>query len=428
MMKTVLQILEESYKRIVCEGGASGHMTHLFEDGEMTFGELKEIFKELFSGEIEVSEKTDGMALAVTYKDGQVKAARNKATLKEPMSIAELEKKFDGRGEIKDAFVNSMKDISSAVKTLSKTELKRVFNDGHNYMAFEIIYPPTKNVVSYGSRCLIQLHGVNIYDDNYNKVSEDKSLAKKLYDLLKKHDALNQENFEITNDAKLKIKNSKTAKESLADIVSKLEKIQGKLPDDTTIKEFVAYRYKQQVRKAAKESGLSEKRTPEFISRLVDRLSYVSDDKVSKSDLQKIARDEGIDPTTKEYKDFIKRMEETSPEDNQKFILPIEAVVADAGMQLMKNLVGYVTADRSESARTLAKELDAAIADLEKNKDTLSQSALKTLEKNLMKLEKFGKEPTGVEGIVFIHNGKVYKMTGSFGAINQLLGIMKYGR
>ena len=30
---------------------------------------------------------TDGQALAVTYKDGEVKAARNKATLKEPMSI-----------------------------------------------------------------------------------------------------------------------------------------------------------------------------------------------------------------------------------------------------------------------------------------------------------------------------------------------------
>lgn len=428
-MRSFLEYLKESNKqRLLNEGGASGHMAHLFEDGEMTFGELKEIFRELFSGEISIQEKTDGQALAITYKDGEVKAARNKATLKEPMSIAELEKKFEGRGEIKDAFVNSMKDISKAVKTLSQTELKRIFNDGRNYMAFEIIYPPTKNVVSYGDRCLIQLHGVNIYDENWNKVSEDKSLAKKLYDLLKKHGALNQKNFEIANDAKLKIKDSKTAKESLADVLAKLEKIQGKLPDETTIKEFVAHKYKQQIRKAAKESGLSEKRTPEFISRLVDRLSYVSDEKISKADLQKVARDEGIDPTTKEYKEFIKQVEATQPEDNQKYILPIESVVVDAGMQLMKNLVGYVTADRSESAKELSKELDDAIAELEKNKDKLSQSGLKTLEKNLRKLEQFGKEATGVEGIVFIHNGRVFKMTGNFGAINQLLGIIKYER
>ena len=211
-------------------------------------------------------------------------------------------------------------------------------------------------------------------------------------------------------------------------MISKLEKIQGKLPDETTIKEFVAHKYKQQIRKAAKESGLSEKRTPEFISRLVDRLSYVSGEKISKADLQKVARDEGIDPTTKEYKEFIKQVEATQPDDNQKFILPIETLVVDAGMQLMKNLVGYVTADRSESAKELSKELDSAIAELEKNKDSLSPSGMKTLEKNLKKLEQFGKEATGVEGIVFLHNGRVYKMTGNFGTINQILGIMKYGR
>lgn len=436
-MKSILEIFRESYtafssenkrKQLISEGGASGHMTHLFEDGSLSFGELKEIFRELFSGEIEISEKTDGIALAITYKDGEVKAARNKATLKEPLSIKELSEKFEGRGEIKDAFVNSMKDISSAVKTLSKSELKQIFNDGHNYMAFEIIYPPTKNVVSYGDRCLIQLHGVNIYDENWNKVSENKSLAKKLYDLLKKHGALNQENFEIINDAKLKIKNSKTAKTSLEDIIAKLEKIQGKLPDDATIKDFVAHKYKMMIWKAAKVSGLAEKRTSEFISKLADRLMYVSDEKVSKADLQNVAHEEGIDPKSKEYKEFIKQVEETQPEDNQKFILPIEALVVDAGMQLMKNLVGYVTADRSESAKELTKELDAAIVELEKNKKTLSLSGIKTLQKSLMKLEKFGKEASGVEGIVFLHKGKVYKMTGTFGTINQLLGIMKYGK
>jgi len=428
MIMTFLEYLKESKHNLLNEGGASGHMSHLFEDGEMTFGELKEIFRELFSGEIEISEKTDGLALAITYKDGQVKAARNKATLKEPMSIKELSEKFEGRGEIKDAFVNSMKDISKAIDSLSQTELKRIFNDGHNYMAFEIIYPPTKNVVSYGDRCLIQLHGVNIYDENFNKISEDKTLAKKLYDLLKKHNALNQEKFEIANDAKLKIKNSKTAKESLQDVLSKLKNIQGKLSDETTIKDFVAEKYRQQLEKAAENSGLSEKRTPEFINRLVNRLSYVSDQKTSKIELQKIAKDEGIDPKSKEYKEFIKQVEESQPEDNQKYILPIEALVVDAGMQLMKNLVGYVTADRSESAKELSRELDVAIAELEKNKDKLSSSGLKTLEKNLKKLEQFGKEATGVEGIVFLYNGRVFKMTGNFGAINQLLGIMKYDR
>ena len=32
------------------------------------------------------------------------------------------------------------------------------------------------------------------------------------------------------------------------------------------------------------------------------------------------------------------------------------------------------------------------------------------------------------EGIVFRYNGKLYKLTGTFAALNQLLGIIKYGR
>ena len=32
------------------------------------------------------------------------------------------------------------------------------------------------------------------------------------------------------------------------------------------------------------------------------------------------------------------------------------------------------------------------------------------------------------EGLVFKYNGKIYKLTGTFAAINQLMGIIKYGR
>jgi len=32
------------------------------------------------------------------------------------------------------------------------------------------------------------------------------------------------------------------------------------------------------------------------------------------------------------------------------------------------------------------------------------------------------------EGVVFVYNGKVFKLTGTFAAINQLMGIIKYGR
>ena len=50
----LLSLIKES---LIKEGGASGHMTHLFEDGTLTFGDVKQIFKDLFSGKIYVEEK-----------------------------------------------------------------------------------------------------------------------------------------------------------------------------------------------------------------------------------------------------------------------------------------------------------------------------------------------------------------------------------
>lgn len=429
-MLSLLELLKESYSKKIQlnEGGASGHMIHLFEDGSMTFGDLKEIFKQLFSGEIEISEKTDGQALAVTYKDGEIKAARNKKTLKNPMSISELEEKYDGRGEIKNAFVNSMKDISNAIKTLSEKEIKSIFNDGHNYMAFEIIYPPTKNVIYYGNRCLIQLHGVNIYDENFNKISEDKSIAKKLYNLLKKHNALNQEKFEISNDAKLKIKNSKTARESLDDILNKLEKIQGNNSDETTLSEYINNKYKDIIIDYAKKSNIDISNADELIENLAKKMSNLNTTSLSINEIKKMAISNGIDANSEEYKKFISSLKDTKDVVNQKLIFPIESLIVYTGMQLMENLIGYVSADRNESSKELVKYLEEQIKFLKKNKNNLSPNALKTMNKNLEKLKNFGKTSTGVEGIVFLYKGRVYKMTGNFGVINQLLGIIKYDR
>ena len=182
-MLTFLEYLNES-KKLVCEGGASGHLGHVFEQPNLTFKQIKDIFSKVFSGKLQLTEKTDGQNLAITCINGKVKAARNKSTLKEPMDIDAVAKKFDGRGAIKDAFVNSMTDLQKALESLSEEEQNSIFNNGKNFMALEIIYPPTKNVVDYGNRCLLQFHGVSIYDDKWERVSEDKDAAKRLYDML----------------------------------------------------------------------------------------------------------------------------------------------------------------------------------------------------------------------------------------------------
>ena len=424
-MITIENIIKKAYDcYIICEGGASGHLRHLFEDPDLTFKQLKDIFTKLFQGKIGIQEKSDGQALAVTYKDGEVKAARNKATLKEPMSIEQLSQKFDGRGEIKEAFVKSMKDISKAIKSLSDEEKKLIFNDGHNYMAFEIIYPPTKNVIDYGNKCLIQLHGVNIYDEKWNKVSEDKKLAEKLYELLKQRNVLNQETFQITSDAQLKLKDSKTGEESLKLVLDKLATLIDGLGWNSTINDYAQERFEKYIINMAIKADLELSRKSTFVSKLAERISNLSKRSVTKSDLNAYAKAEGLDIKSQEFKDFVNLVDQTKDEANQYAIAPLEDLVIYAGLLLMKNLVGYISADPKKTSKRLAVELDSAINEISQAK--LDDRKLARFKKNLVKLDKWQREVMPTEGIVFLYKGKVFKMTGTFGAVNQLVNLLKY--
>lgn len=342
------------------------------------------------------------------------------------MSISEVEKMFEGRGEIKDAFVKSMSDISKAVKSLDDKQKFQIFNNGHNYMAFEIIYPPTKNVVDYGNRCLIQLHGVNIYDDKWHKISEDKELADKLYEMLKQKGALKQDTFEITNDAKLQLKDSKTGEESLKMVLDKLSSLVDGLGWNATINDYATERFEKYIINMAMKADFELNKRSEFVTKLAERMSNISKKNVTKADLAAYAKSEGIDPKDEKFKEFVKNVDATKDEANQIVIKPLEDLVIGAGLLLMKNLVGYVSTDPKKSAQKLAAELDAAIKDLSSKETSLDDSKLKRFKKNLAKIDEYQRELTGVEGIVFLYKGKVYKMTSTFGAANQLMGILKY--
>lgn len=413
------------YELLLC-GGASGHMSHLFEDPDLTFKDLKDIFTKLFKGKITVTEKTDGQNLTVTCKNGQLFAARNKATLKDPMSIDQLEAKFDGRGEIKDAFVNSMRDLQKAVKSLSTEEQTEIFKDGKAYMAFEIIYPPTKNVVDYGKRCLIQFHGVNVYDDNWKKVSEDKEAASKLYELLKSKNALKQDTFEITGPAKLHLKDSKTGEESLKLVLDELGKLADGLGWNATINDYAKERFEKYIINRAMEVDFPINKRSDFVDELADRLSKLSKRRPTKSDLAAFAKKEGIDVKSEQYNNFIKEIDSTIDDANQVIIKPLEDLVIKAGLLLMKNLVGFIATDPKKSSKKLASELDAAIKELSSKETSLDMSKLNRFKKNLAKLDQWQREIMPAEGIVFMYKGKVFKMTSTFSMVNQLMGILKY--
>ena len=57
-------------------GGAAGHMSHPFDDNHLTFGDFKNIINMSLEGKLSrednVTEKTDGQNLMISWKDGKL--------------------------------------------------------------------------------------------------------------------------------------------------------------------------------------------------------------------------------------------------------------------------------------------------------------------------------------------------------------------
>ena len=60
-------------------GGLAGHMSHIYEDLDLTFEDLKDLLRDIVTSNVDLYEKIDGQNLFVTYDPDakQILAARN---------------------------------------------------------------------------------------------------------------------------------------------------------------------------------------------------------------------------------------------------------------------------------------------------------------------------------------------------------------
>ena len=70
--------------KILTEGAVAGHMNHIYDNGEMTFGELKQLLQSAVDGKLRGSEKTDGQNVFLSFdvSTQRARAIRNKGHIK----------------------------------------------------------------------------------------------------------------------------------------------------------------------------------------------------------------------------------------------------------------------------------------------------------------------------------------------------------
>ena len=403
-------------------GGAYGHMAHPFDDSNLTFSDFKSMITRLLKGGVNVegvTEKLDGQNLMVSWKNGQLVAARNKGQIKNfgenALTTAGVKKMFAGRGELTKAFSATMEDLENAIKGLTEKQRGLIFDNGHKWMNLEIIYVPTQNVIPYG-KDMIVFHGNLKYDKEGNPIGQDKDSGRKLAGMIKQINQEIQNTFEIRGPVALSLPTTKNFQDDQQYFIKKLLGLQKRygLGNTDKITRYHEKWWENKIASEAKKAKISlDKQTK---NALISRWVFGNKSKPLNS---KNFKDEKV-------LDWAKEMDKVSfNKFAQQNIAPFENLFLELGAKVLTNIENFISASPEDSVRSIKKDLKSTVSSLQKGGDLTKLSQLKRHLKRLSTAGGF-KRIVPSEGVVFNYEGKTYKLTGTFAPINQILGSLKY--
>ena len=408
---------------LLTEGGAGGHMAHPYDDHGLTFNEMKELIARALEGELDVeeavTEKTDGQNLQVTWKNGQVGFARNKGTIKKPLTTQELINKFEGRGPISDAFRESGQDLQAAFGKIDSSKLDEIFKNGRVFANMEIIYPATKNIINY-DKAHIQFHNLVEYDETANKVQTDMTGGALIQKIIEDANAHMQNTFSFIPPQKIKLGRIADFEDQQAALFAEVDqlKTQFGLKETDLISEYHRAWWRDVITTKAQELGYDI--SDDLRDTLVDRWAF-NDKSTSITAIKKQIENP-------EYSQWVTDFDKKDFKSYQKQNMePFESIFLRLGALVLSNVSQILAADPSKSTQEIKRDVATLMKQVQQSKDP---EILKKVEYQLKRIEKLGgfDKIVPIEGIVFTFKGNTYKLTGAFAPVNQLIGILKYGR
>jgi len=415
---------------LLLEGGLAGHMSHLYENPDLTFSEMKEIFIAASQGELEGTEKTDGQNLFISYsvKDSAARAVRNKTEiLGGGLDAAGLAAKFADRGNLEIAFNEAFDSFEKTAQMFSNENQVAIFGEDANiFYNAEIQDPRNANVINYDFKTL-NIHRVgHVYLDKkageYGYTPEIKEI-----DLSKNAQALENalqsiQNLEQNQNFKVQI-NAITKLAALSDdkilnnTLSELEKVisDAGISDNQTVSEYLIARIKPMIRF---QMELPEETEKLLLKRIFGVKNEITGKNYTQVEIVAALPD-------KEQKSKVKNIIDSAKELLKNATAPIEKIIHDFSVEILKTFKSAFVVDQGKEIKRLRGEIEKALKEIEK---TGREDAMEVLAVQMNKLKEIEEISTAAEGFVFDYNGYTYKFTGNFAPVNQILGMFKYGR
>ena len=404
-------------KDLLLEGGVAGHLMHLYDNPEMTFNKISKILHQASSGELEGTEKTDGFNIYLGAKDGQARAARNKGDMaKGGMTLDDLvAREFQGGEEVRKAYLDSFDAFQAAVSSLNPQEQENIFgSNGEIFYNTEIMGPGASNLLNYDTNVITIHHGGHkMYDAENNKLvvvdTEENSRAlDRVIDRFEQATA--EKDFSVQRTAVMQLQ---------------------ALDNDSHVKVAL-----ERMRSAGFDGGMTiEDFLVEKIMPVIEDTFPHFADNVKQGIMDRLLNKKGISLTqvTKGFPVDQKKQVSAFISGEQKKLLgnaiwPIEKAIHDFAVKLLEGLKSAYILDNAREVERLKIEVENAIRSIHSYEGEGQEAAMEVLYKQLQKLEHHDNITTPVEGFVFEHDGQLYKFTGNFAPVNQILGLFKYGR
>lgn len=415
--------VNESIVEILNEGGAYGHLKHPFEDLELTMGDLHKMIQDTIKGAFGpdnfVQEKTDGQQLSISWKNGKLIAARNKSHLKDSgegaMDIGGVAQLFAGRGDIETVYNAAMEDLNASLGALSDKDRTRIFAEGKKFASLEIITPVTQNTVPYGLNMLV-FHGVLEYDEAGNVIDEDKQSGRELGKLIADVNQSAQKTFFVRGPQDMDIKPFPNTDKRAGYYEKKYKQIlqDCSLNDSSTVYDYALGMAKNILEEESKKAGVTIPASA--IDGLASRISGIN--KAFSAPM--IKKELGDDANW--YIEFEKKNEKAL---KRRVYSPLESLFIEVGTEFMKNMSSYLSANPTQAAEAMRKEIDKTISSIRANG---GPDEIEKLEHELGRVAAAGgmENIVPTEGITFVFKGKLYKYTGIFAPLHQIRSMLAY--
>lgn len=395
--------LRSVVRKILQEGGAYGHLTHLYEALDMTFGELLEILSAASEGKLEnVTEKTDGINMFFTVAGGELRVATNAGFIRTGgMNRGELAARFVDKPPVQTAYVSGYEALEQAIAGLPKKALKRYFGDanGQVWYSIEVITSGLSMTIRYGKNILaIHLNGSKIIRPDGSEEAGDHAAALELGQRL---EAIGQSGeWEVHGPAMVEL--PAMSKEAFQRAAQRIRGLG--VSDGDTIQDFLA--------KTAKQALAANGAKPPALESAARKMAgFPGQPNLTTFKKQVPPQAYALMQNVKEWA--------------KDAILPLEDIVTDFAVERLRGVDSALMDNSQAEVQRLRALVEKAIGAIQASGD---DTAMSVLQREMVKLKSAENIVTPMEGIVFHYKDRVLKLTGAFSSFHKILSLFTFGK